>query len=104
MTHALQDMVVSALLRGATLGLVPVGVWFLLGRRRRRELAHRLRNPFIAGTGLLVVAAILVIWEPWADRDPQLSDTQDWQTLARLARARTCRCPPTSRRSRSAAT
>ena len=81
-TRALQDMVVSAVLRGATLGLVPVAVWFLLGKRRRRELAHRLRNPFIAGTGLIVVAASLVIWEPWADRDPQLSDTQDWQTLA----------------------
>ncbi len=81
-SHALQDMVVSAALRGATLGLVPIAVWFLLGKRRRRELAHRLRNPFITGTALIVVAAMLVIWEPWADRDPQLSDTQDWQTLA----------------------
>ncbi len=79
---ALRDMVVSAALRGGTLGLVPVGMWFLLGRRRRRELTHRLRNPFYLGLGVAVVTTSLVIWEPWADRDPQLSDNLEWQTIA----------------------
>jgi predicted phosphodiesterase len=79
--QALEGMVVSAALRGATLGLVPVGLWFVLGRRRRRELANRLRSPLIVGSGLILVTATLVVWEPWMERDPQLEDRQQWQSL-----------------------
>ena len=78
---ALRDMVVSAALRGAVVGLVPMGLWFLLGKRRRRELGHRLRNPVIhrhradrggrAG-GLGAVGP----------EDRTLQSDRDWQTLA----------------------
>lgn len=78
---ALTDMAVSAGLRGAAVALVPMGVWFLVGPRRRRELGHRLRNPVIAGVGTLAVIGSVLVWEPWQRPDPMLEGEQAWQTL-----------------------
>ena len=78
---ALRAMAVNALLRGAVVALIPMGLWFLLGKRRRAELGHRLRNPVIASvTGLLVVG-VLVVWEPWEGEDRTVESDRDWQSL-----------------------
>jgi predicted phosphodiesterase len=79
---ALSEMAVSAGLRGGVVALAPMGLWFLLGARRRRELGHRLLNPFIAGTGTLALVSGLVVWAPWDRRDPMLEDEQPWLSLS----------------------
>jgi len=79
---ALTDMAVAAGLRGAAVALVPMGLWFLLGRRRRTELGHRLCSPVILGVGALAFIGAVLVWEPWDRPDPTLEAEQDWQTLA----------------------
>ena len=61
--------------------LTPMGLWFLLGKRRRAELGHRLRNPVIAGVTALVVVGALVVWEPWESQDRTVDADRDWQSL-----------------------
>lgn len=78
---AVQEMAIAAALRGGLVGLVPVGVWLLLGRRRRHELWTLARSPrSLAVVSVLVVAGV-VIWEPWADETPAVEDQQTWLTL-----------------------
>ena len=78
---ALRAMAVNALLRGAVVALTPMGLWFLLGKRRRAELGHRLRNPVIASVTGLVVVGALVVWEPWDREDRTVQADRDWQSL-----------------------
>jgi hypothetical protein len=99
----------DAALRAAGIGLVPIGVWLLLGQRRRKELWRRVRAPDWRGevrtaavaAGLLGAVALLVT-QPWrpeherASSDVWLSvqdalpdipvpqDLQDWQVQGGL--------------------
>ncbi len=75
---AVRGMAVTAALRGGVLAAVPVGFWYLLGRRRRAELGHRLRNPALAGSMALVVAAGVAVWEPWEGEEPSLEAGRRW--------------------------
>ncbi len=54
----------DAAIRAAALGLVPVGVWFALGTRRRAELR---RVELRAGVALVAVAGLvaLLVGQPW---------------------------------------
>jgi predicted phosphodiesterase len=78
---AVRGMALDAALRGGLVGLVPVGVWLLLGGRRRRELWAHARSPrgVAAVTAVAVVGVLL--WEPWADETPAVEDEQTWLTL-----------------------
>ncbi len=78
----LADMVVSALARGAVVGLAPIGLWLLLGRTRRRELVHRLRRPrLLEGCLVLAVAAVLW-WQPWEGDEARVVAGQRWVPLS----------------------
>jgi predicted phosphodiesterase len=79
---ALGDMVVSALLRGALVGLVPLGAWWLVGRRRRDELIQHARKLRLFEIALALALAAVLWWEPWADREPTVAAGQDWTSLA----------------------
>jgi predicted phosphodiesterase len=72
-------MAVSAALRGGALALAPMGLWFLVGSQRRRELGHRVR-PVLIGVGAVATVGVLV-WEPWHRADPSLEGEQSWQTV-----------------------
>ncbi|GAA1916897.1 hypothetical protein GCM10009737_17930 [Nocardioides lentus] len=78
---AVEDMAVSAILRGAVAGLVPVGVWLLLGRVRRLELLRRVRTPgaVVVASGLAL--AVLTAWQPWVDTPDAITDVEEWETL-----------------------
>lgn len=79
-TEAVQGMLVDALIRGAVIGLVPVGIWLLIGARRRRELLARVRLPQAVVAVVVVLALGLALWQPWHDEPP--SDDGEWQSLA----------------------
>jgi hypothetical protein len=77
------DMVVDALVQGAALGLVPIVIWLLLGRQRRRVLfaRPRKRRRSIALVLSLVVIGVVVA-RPWGDDEPRLDSEEKWQPLA----------------------
>ncbi|WP_234412238.1 metallophosphoesterase family protein [Nocardioides sediminis] len=78
---AVEDIAISAAVRGLGLGLVPLAVWLLLGPHRRGELFRGLRTRRGAVGAVLLVALPLALWQPWdADADRQ-EDEQDWITL-----------------------
>lgn len=81
-TDAVRGMAVDAALRGAVVGLVPVGVWLLLGAQRRRELAARVGLPE-AVTGVVVLTLLgLAVWQPWTPHDDPVQSGEGWESLA----------------------
>lgn len=75
-----EDMLRDAALRGAVIGLVPIGVWLLIGRTRRRDLVARIGLPHL----LIAVGAVVVVgvclWQPWTGEDAP-ADDGDWVSL-----------------------
>ena len=80
-TSAVTEMALSAALRGAVLGLVPIAGWLLLGPRRRRELGSSLRDPRAYAGVVVVVLAAVALWQPWVHRDPDVETSQSWVPL-----------------------
>jgi predicted phosphodiesterase len=83
---AVKHLAYDAAVRGAVLALVPLIVWRLVGRRRRRELLDRLDLSRFSRTlligGLVLALAALLLDRPWANASsPMLSDSSDWQPL-----------------------
>ena len=78
---AVADMAYDAALRGALLGLVPVGVWLLLGPARRAELRRRATTRAGLAVGLAVVLAVVLLWEPWQPEEPSLEADRTWVDL-----------------------
>lgn len=72
----LKGMAVDAGLRAAVLAAIPIGLWLLLGERRRAELLR----PSVR-TGAVVVAAgglgVLAVVQPWRP-DPPRVQTTSW--------------------------
>ncbi|WP_307828050.1 metallophosphoesterase [Nocardioides sp. SYSU D00038] len=81
LSSAVVDMAIDALVRGAALGLVPVLLWVLVGRRRRRELLVGVATPQGAGVVLLVLVVGVGLWAPWAPSDPKVDEGRDWMSL-----------------------
>ncbi|QZY28727.1 metallophosphoesterase [Nocardioides coralli] len=81
---AVTDMALDAAGRGAVAGLVPVGIWLLVGHRRRQELWDVVRRRRLLEIGLVlgVVAAGLLVWAPWRQAEPSVRAEQEWLTLA----------------------
>jgi hypothetical protein len=77
----LDDMLFDAAVRGAIVALVPLGLWLLVGRSRRRELRERV-GPTQALIAVGVVAVLGVcLWQPWTAAREDDSDEQ-WASLA----------------------
>ena len=72
----------DASLRAAGIGLVPIGLWLLVGHRRRHELWRRVSQPDWRGevrtaaiAGVLVGSVALLILQPWRpERDRVTAD------------------------------
>jgi predicted phosphodiesterase len=80
--RALTDMAYDAAVRGAAVGLVPVAVWLLLGRDRRRELRRQAWSHQGAMVGLSVLLVAFLVWEPWNPDEPTGEDVEvDWLGL-----------------------
>ena len=79
---ALGDMVASAALRGALVGLVPLGVWWLVGRRRRDELWRHARKLRLLEVALVLALGAVLWWEPWGGDEVTVVEGQHWTSLA----------------------
>jgi hypothetical protein len=73
----------DAAIRAAGLGLVPIGLWLVLGHRRRQELWGRVRRPHwrsevrTATTGAALTAiVVLLVAQPWRDEPERVQDTE----------------------------
>jgi hypothetical protein len=78
------DLVVDSVVRGGALALLPIVVWLLVGRERRRALFAQVRSRrTVALIGTLGLIAVLVA-QPWADHEERLDSEEDWQPLARF--------------------
>ena len=78
---AVGDMATDAAVRGVVVGLVPVAVWLLLGRARRRELGQAARSPRGVAVVAAVAVALVLVWEPWESDQESVGDEQSWVTL-----------------------
>ncbi len=73
-TDEIRGLAIDAALRAGVLALVPIGVWLLLGDRRRRELVRSpARLAVVAVTASGVVA--LVVLQPWRPDAPRVQAT-----------------------------
>ena len=78
--RSITDMALDAAVRGAVIGLLPIGVWLLLGPARRRELAeHHAVTGVVTGVAVIMIGAL--IWSPWADEEPIGDSAGAWTTL-----------------------
>jgi predicted phosphodiesterase len=80
--EALADMLVGALVRGALVGLVPVALWLLVGRRRRAELTGVVGRRRLMAAGLVAALSVVLWVEPWEGRDAGVLEGQRWIPLA----------------------
>ncbi len=79
-----RDLAIDAALRGAAAATAAVGFWFLLGRTRRRELAHPEpghRAGLVGGVGIALVVGLLA-WQPWTRDDARFTEADDWTGIA----------------------
>jgi predicted phosphodiesterase len=79
--EALGDMVASALTRGALVGLVPIALWLLVGKRRRDELLRHARRLRLLEVALALVLAAVLWWEPWEGDEVRVVEGQRWVPL-----------------------
>ena len=80
---AVADMALDAAIRGAVAGLIPVAVWLLVGRERRRQLWGMVgrRHAVAAGVVLGVVVSGVLVWEPWSESEAPRAEEQNWLPL-----------------------
>jgi hypothetical protein len=77
----IEDLLQDAALRGAVAGLVPIAVWLLIGRARRRDLASRVGLPqVLTGIGAAVVLGVAV-WQPWTTEGAPVTAGDEWVSL-----------------------
>ena len=77
----LTDLMQGSAQRGAALAAVPVLVWVLVGRNRRRELASRLWRPRWIAVGVTVTGVALALTQPWHEDPQTLGTSEEWVPL-----------------------
>ena len=78
---AVRDMAISAALRGAGLGVVPLATWWLLGPHRRGQLFRGVRTRKGVAGGVLLLAVPLLLWQPWSSDEDTQKAQGEWEPL-----------------------
>lgn len=82
--RAVTDMAVDSAIRGLALGAVPLVLWHVVGRGRRRELWRRLpTRAGLAGAGVIVLVGA-GLSQPWRTEPPEgdAGRAQAWQPIS----------------------
>ena len=81
----LAGLLVGSVQRGAALALVPILLWLLVGRARRRQLASqvwsRLGRPRLLLAAVTVAAVTLALTQPWQEDPETLASSEEWIPL-----------------------
>ena len=78
---AVRVMAISAALRGAGLGLVPLATWWLLGPHRRGQLFRGVWTRKGVLGGVLLLAVPLLLWQPWSSDEDTQKAQGEWEPL-----------------------
>jgi hypothetical protein len=80
--EVLADLAIDSVVRGGALALLPIVVWLLVGRERRRALVARVRS--FRALALLATLSLVVVLvaQPWDDNEETVESERQWQTLA----------------------
>lgn len=79
--ETVEAMALDAALGGALAGLVPIGLWLLVGRRRRRELVRGHRLVAVVTVVGVTTAGGAVLLRPWVTPEQPVEPTR-WTTLS----------------------
>ena len=86
-TDEVEGLARDAALRATAIGLVPIGIWLMVGHKRRKELWRRVRRPDWRGevrTGItavvLVGSVVLLVLQPWR-ADPERVQDDIWISI-----------------------
>lgn len=86
--RAVTGLARDAAFRAAGIALVPIGIWLVVGQRRRRELLQRIRRPdwrVELRTGVtaltLTGVVVLLVAQPWRSEPERVQDTR-WLPVA----------------------
>jgi predicted phosphodiesterase len=79
--RSILGMAVAAALRGAAIGLLPVGIWLAIGSDRRRALLAGARSRQGMAVGLVLVVLVALIWQPWRGKEPTVAGASEWTPL-----------------------
>jgi len=74
-------MLADSVMRGSGLAVVPLLVWALVGRTRRRQLGARFWRPRLLAVGLVVTAVAVTLTQPWRDEPETLASSEEWIPL-----------------------
>lgn len=80
---ALQSLLLDSAVRGAVVAVLPLLVWAAVGRERRRQLAlgAGVHRGWVVGGLVLAVAAGVLAWQPWEQRERLYADPERWVPL-----------------------
>ncbi len=79
-TDQIADMAITDAMRAAAIGLLPIGLWVLIGPERRRQLMHPTRH-VAATAGIAIVGIGVLAWQPWLPK-PEQSQAAQWIPLS----------------------
>ncbi len=78
---AVLDMALSAFVRAGVVALLPLGIWALVGARRRSELWRWVHGPRVVPVVAAGALVGVLLWQPWHTAIPEDGD-DEWQSLA----------------------
>jgi uncharacterized membrane protein YebE (DUF533 family) len=78
---ALRELAVDAAVRGGAIAAVPIGVWVLVGDRRRRQLMTALATWHGVAAVTAVTLVAVTAWQPWDRTERTMSDEVSWRPL-----------------------
>ncbi|WP_240617153.1 metallophosphoesterase [Nocardioides speluncae] len=79
---ALRELAIDAAVRGGAIAAVPVGIWVLIGDRRRRQLMTGLATWHGVAAVTAVTLIAITAWQPWDHEERTMTDEVSWRPLA----------------------